>query len=121
MRNRMTRVRRSSRLLVLLVFSCAFGAAIWPVVAGDEQHQVVRTVSARFNDNGTALQLTILLANGDTVRKSYGDEDVGRIVKILDLGLRKDVRMYADLRGKELAALYVEFGAPAAFGQSRGE
>lgn len=90
-----------------------------PAAAGDEKHQPVRGLSATFPENGAELQLSLLLANGDAIRHTYLGDDVPRIVRILELASRKEVFLFADLAGKELAALTVEFGTPPTYQRPR--
>ena len=72
-------------------------APLAPVLAGDEEHQLVRSLQATFLKDGAQLRLTLRLANGDEAQASYDAEATPRIVKILELGMRPGASMYADL------------------------
>ncbi|MBP7145928.1 MAG: hypothetical protein KBD01_00175 [Acidobacteria bacterium] len=83
--------------------------------AADEKHQGVRGVRAGFSQERGSLRLELLLANGDTIVRLYEPDEVPRIVEILKLAAADRASLFADLEGKKLVRLYVEFGAPPPF------
>ena len=104
--------RWTAAMAVLAVLlPCLPGA----VTAADEKHQGVRGVRAAFPQEGGALQLELLLANGDTVVQVYKPEETPRILEILKLAAADRTSLFADLEGKQLVRLYVEFGTPPPF------
>jgi hypothetical protein len=107
--SRFARVVRYVPFLVVVATAVLLSLSL-PVRAGDEKHQAVSAVSARFSDSGDELRLTLLLANGDTVRRTYTGDGINRITRLIDLASRKEILLYVDLKGKEIEALYLEFG-----------
>ena len=87
-------------------------APLAPVLAGDDAHQLVRSLQATFLKVGARLRLTLRLANGDEVQAYCDAEATSRIVTILELGMRPGASMYADLEGKRVVPVSVEYGRP---------
>jgi len=105
-----TRVRRRMAAVRMILALAILSAPGTPLLAGDEAHQLVRSVQATFQKDGKELRLTLRLANGDEVRALYDDETTPRIVRILELGMRPGASLYVDLEGKQVISISVEFG-----------
>ena len=109
--------------LALLVLVIALVSALvlsGEALAAGEQHQLVTGVRATFEQSENILHLELLLANGDLIRRTYTKtEEIERITAVLTIATRDKISLYADLHGKELVRLTIEFGSPIPFVNER--
>lgn len=97
-------------LPVFVLVTALPDASASPLFAGDEQHQLVRSVQLTLQTELDVpwLAVTFRLANGDEVKAPYVGDKVATLLKIFDLGLRPDAALFVDLREKQVRNVTVE-------------
>ena len=92
-------------------------ALVAPAMASGEKHQAVRGVRAEYDVQGSmSLNLTLLLGNGDVVKRTYKDEEIAQVTELLKLASQQNVALYVNLsRSKKIEELFIEFGSPIPF------